>query len=164
MSVGTFHITLVVKCSSSLAGWNLLNWHFLKVWYLLMPYQARGIARSEKQFVGEHTKACLFVWPEPCSLLTACKGSQGPAVCGLPGSTDETSICLSLKRWSVNMTWSNNYYTFWQLCAYGYTSVCVCPAMCTCAFVLASCAIRVFLPGQLVGLCETTHFKRFAVV
>lgn len=90
--------------------------------------------------------ACLFVWPEPCSLLTACKGSQGPAVCGLPGSTDETSICLSLKRWSVNMTWSNNYYTFWQLCAYGYTSVCV------------SCYVYLCICPRL--LCNKSVFAR----
>lgn len=73
--------------------------------------------------------ACLFVWPELCSVLTACRGSQSPAVCRLPGSTEEMSVCLSLKGQSVNMTWSNNYYTFWQLCACVYLGICP-PVLC----------------------------------
>lgn len=102
--------------------------------------------------------ACLFVWPELCSLLTACRGSQGPAVCCLLGSTEETSICLSLKGRSVNMTWSNNYYTFWQLCNHACISVsfhCVCEGVFNWAFVLPFCATGGFLPVWLAACCET---------
>lgn len=37
------------------------------------------------------------------------------------GDTEEPSVCLPLKSQSVNMTWSNNDYTFWSV----YVCVCV---------------------------------------
>ena len=111
------------------------------------PFTVRGAQMLNLVMGGfcASLAACLFVWPEPCSLLTARRGSQGPAACGLLGST-EMSVCLSLQSQSVNMTWSNNYYTVWQLCA----GVCVCVCVCVRVFVLQFCATGgFFVPGQL---------------
>lgn len=92
--------------------------------------------------------ACLFVWPEPGSVLMACRGSQSPAVCCLLGSTEEMPVCLSLKGRSV-MTWSNNYYTLWQQCVCVYTW----------AFALILCNLS-FLPGWRVT-CEIIRVVLF---